>query len=62
VPESSQVAAQSFQKLGEKAFAYPTPNPFLVFWTYDHPDIASRVRFALDHRPWDSGQPNEFVK
>jgi STE24 endopeptidase len=62
VPESSQVAAQGFQKLGEKAYAYPTPNRFLVFWTYDHPDIASRVRFALDYRPWDRGEPNELVK
>jgi Zn-dependent protease with chaperone function len=62
VPDSSQVAAQGFQKLGEKAFAYPTPNRFLVFLTYDHPDIASRVRFALDYRPWDRGETNGFVK
>ena len=62
VPDSSQVAAQSFQKLGEKGFAYPTPNPALVWWTYDHPDIASRVRFALDYRPWDRGAANELVK
>lgn len=62
VPDSSQVAAQSFQKLGEKGFAYPTPNRVLVWWTYDHPDIASRIRFALDYRPWNSGEPTEFVK
>ena len=62
VPDSSQVAAQSFQRLGEKAFAYPTPNRLLVWWTYSHPDIASRVRFALDHRPWDRGEPNELVR
>ena len=62
VPDSSQMAAQAFQKLGEKAFSYPAPNRFLVFWTYDHPDIASRVRFALAYRPWDRGEPNELVK
>ena len=62
VADSSQVAAQSFQKLGEKAFAYPAPNPVLVWWTYTHPDIASRVRFALDYRPWDRGEANQLVK
>jgi Zn-dependent protease with chaperone function len=62
VADSSQVAAQSFQRLGEKAFSYPTPNRLLVWWTYDHPDIASRLRFALDHRPWDRGEANELVR
>jgi Zn-dependent protease with chaperone function len=62
VPNSPQVAAASFQKLGEKSFSYPHPNRLYVLWTYDHPDIASRVQFALHYRPWDEGKPNEFVK
>ncbi len=61
-PNSSQVAASSFQKLGEKSLSYPFPNPILVFWTYDHPDISSRVRFAQEYRPWDTGQPTKYVK
>ncbi len=62
VPDSTKAAAASFQKLGEKSLSYPDPNPVLVFWTYDHPDIASRVQFALYYRPWDLGQPTKFVK
>ena len=62
VPDSSQVAADAFQKLGEKALAYPDPNPLYVFWAYSHPPIDERIRFALTYRPWDRGQPDRFVK
>ena len=62
VPNSPQVAAAAFQKLGEKSLDYPHPNPIYVFWTYGHPDTASRLQFALHYRPWDEGKPNEFVK
>ncbi|HUO61249.1 MAG TPA: M48 family metallopeptidase [Candidatus Acidoferrales bacterium] len=62
VPNSPQVAADAFQKLGEKSLDYPHPNPIYVFWTYSHPDTASRLQFALHYRPWDEGKPNKFVK
>lgn len=62
VPDSTKSAAASFQKLGEKSLDYPYPNPLLVFWTYSHPDISSRLRFALEYRPWDMGQPTKYVK
>lgn len=62
VPESSKAAAASFQKLGEKDLDYPYPNPVVVFWMYDHPDIASRLRFAVQYRPWDVGQALQYVK
>ena len=62
VPDSPQVAAQAFQKLGEKAYSYPTPNPVFVFCFANHPPISDRVKFALIYHPWDEGKPNEFVK
>lgn len=46
-----QVAAQSFQSLGEHSLDYPYPSKLMVFWTYTHPDIASRVQFALHFQP-----------
>jgi Zn-dependent protease with chaperone function len=46
-PNAAQAAAQSFQILGEKSYSYPTPSPFLVFWSYSHPPIADRIRFVL---------------
>jgi len=62
VPDSSQVAAHAFQKLGEKSLEYPTPNPLYVFWTYDHPAIADRLRFAAGYHPWEEGKEAQFVK
>jgi Zn-dependent protease with chaperone function len=53
-PDNNQVAASSFQKLGEKSYDYPTPNPLLVFWSYSHPTIADRIRFSLNYDPWDT--------
>jgi Zn-dependent protease with chaperone function len=60
-PDSSQVAAHAFQKLGEKGLSYPNPNPFLVIWLFDHPPLNERIKFAAEYRPWEGGTP-EFVK
>lgn len=60
--DSGQVAAQSFQKLGEKSYSYPTPNPVLVFWSYDHPPITDRIRFSLSYDPWHGGEGPQFVR
>ena len=61
-PESDQAAAAAFQKLGEKALAYPTPNPLFVFWTYDHPPIARPPRFVLGYDPWSAEPGPVYVK
>jgi len=60
-PNNRQVAASSFQKLGEKSYDYPTPNPLLVFWSYSHPSISDRIRFALHYDPWNSPSGPKYV-
>jgi Zn-dependent protease with chaperone function len=50
-PNAGQIAAQAFQLLGEKSYSYPNPSPLLVFWSYSHPPIAQRIRFALLNPP-----------
>jgi STE24 endopeptidase len=62
VPDSSRVAAMSFQKLGEVSLDYPYVNKFWEFWAWNHPTIASRMIFAQTYRPWDEGKQPEFVK
>jgi STE24 endopeptidase len=62
VPDSPRVAARAFQKLGEKALAYPNPNPLYVFWTFNHPPMADRIRFVLAYQPWNDGQPTRYVQ
>ncbi len=61
-PDSSQVAAQSFQILGEVDLSDPTPLPIDVFLFYSHPSIPDRVRYALTYNPWANGGSGEFVK
>jgi Zn-dependent protease with chaperone function len=61
-PNNGEVAASSFQKLGEKSYDYPTPNPLLVFWSYSHPSIADRIQFALHYDPWHTPSGPKYVK
>jgi STE24 endopeptidase len=60
-PDSGQIAAQSFQILGEVDLSDPEPNPVNVFLFYSHPPIPDRVRFALTYDPWAHGGHGEFV-
>jgi Zn-dependent protease with chaperone function len=61
-PDSSQIAAQSFQILGQVDLADPAPNPVDVFLFYSHPPIPDRIRFALSYAPWAHGHQPEFVR
>jgi Zn-dependent protease with chaperone function len=57
-----QVAAHSFQVLGEMSLDYPYPGRLAVFWYWTHPPIADRVRFAQEYDPWAAGEEPQFVK
>ncbi len=61
-PDSGQIAAQSFQALGEVNLSNPDPNQVAIFMFYSHPSIPDRVRFALTYDPWASRGTGEFVK
>jgi STE24 endopeptidase len=62
IPNSSEVAAQAFQILGEVDLSDPDPNPFIKVWLFSHPPLAERVNFALAYNPWAEGKQPEFVK
>ena len=51
VPDSSQVAAEAFQILGEIDLADPQPSAFIKFWLYNHPPLAERIAFAHEYKP-----------
>ncbi|HEV3040827.1 MAG TPA: M48 family metallopeptidase [Candidatus Angelobacter sp.] len=61
-PSSEEVAAHTFQALGELSLDYPYPSKGVVLWYYDHPAIADRLRFARDYDPWGKGQTPKYVK
>src|ERR1700680_892554 len=46
VPNAPQVAAQSFQILGEIDLDEPSPSTAVKMWFYDHPPINERILFA----------------
>jgi STE24 endopeptidase len=60
-PDSGEVAAQSFQTLGQVDLSNPRPSRLQVLLTYDHPSIPARIRFALTYDPWARGGHGEFV-
>ena len=62
VPDAPQVAAQSFQTLGELDLSEPAPSTAVKIWFYDHPPIDERILFAQTYDPWDKGESPEFVK
>src|SRR4029077_8078223 len=62
VPNSEEVAAHSFQILGEVDLSDPNPSPFITFWLYSHPPLAQRLVFAHSYDPWSKGQSPKYVK
>jgi STE24 endopeptidase len=62
VPNSAQVAAQAFQKLGELDLSDPNPPAFITFWLYSHPPLAERLVFAHSYDPWSKGKSPKYVK
>lgn len=62
VPDAPQVAAQSFQILGEIDLAEPAPSAAVKIWFYDHPPLDERILFSQTYDPWDKGASPEFVK
>lgn len=62
VADSSKVAAESFQVLGEVDLADPNPPEFITFWLYSHPPLADRLVFAYSYDPWAKGQSPKYVK
>jgi len=51
IPNANEVAAHSFQVLGEEDLDDPNPSKFIVFWLYSHPPLNERLRFAHNFTP-----------
>lgn len=61
IPGSAQVAAHSFQAMGESDLADPNPPPFITFWLYTHPPLAERLVFAHSYDPWSKGEKPKYI-
>ena len=61
VPDAQATTVRSFQRLGEMWLDDPSPNRFVVFWTYSHPPTASRLEFAAHYDPWRNGESPKYL-
>ena len=50
------VGVKTFQVLGENSLEDPRPHPFVEWWSYSHPAVWERARFAATYDPWAAGQ------
>jgi len=62
VADPQKTAVNAFSDLGEAYLDDPDPNPFVEFWTYDHPSIQTRATFAAHYDPWASEDGPAFFK
>ena len=54
IPQPGEAAARAFQIEGQTDLEVPDPNPFIVWWLYDHPPVRDRLRFSLH---WQAARP-----
>ena len=62
VPDAPEVAARTFQILGEVALAEPSPSRLTKIWFFSHPPINERINFACSYDPWSRGDAPKYVK
>jgi STE24 endopeptidase len=51
VPDEGKNSAQVDLIMADINLEHPHPNPFVVWWLYDHPPSMKRMRFALHYQP-----------
>jgi Zn-dependent protease with chaperone function len=60
VPDPQKTAVAAFNELGIAYLDDPNPNPFVEFWTFDHPSIQTRAEFAAQYNPWTKDKTPQF--
>jgi len=62
VPDPQSTVVSSFCTDALVWLDDPDPNPFVEFWTYNHPSTEERAEFAADYDPWHPGQEPRYVR
>ncbi|MBK7369464.1 MAG: M48 family metalloprotease [Candidatus Eisenbacteria bacterium] len=58
----NDAGARSFLQLATDNRSDPEPPTWVRVLLYDHPPLGERIRFALEYRPWEKGEPNQLYK
>src|SRR5947207_9673291 len=56
----NDAGARAFLKLAQGNRSDPEPADWVRLMLYTHPPLADRIRFALESRPWERGEPNRL--
>lgn len=62
VPDASQAGVRFFEISGVTNLSDPDPNPFIIFWMFDHPSDPDRIQFMKNYDPWENGRSPRYVK
>lgn len=62
ITHDNDAAARAFLKLAQDNRSDPDPVPLVQMLLYDHPPLGERIRFALEYRPWEHGQPDRYYR
>jgi Zn-dependent protease with chaperone function len=60
VADPQKAAVAAFNDLGAAYLDDPDPNPFVEFWSFDHPSIQTRATFATQYDPWGASKALRF--
>ncbi len=62
ITHDNDAAARAFLQLGQGNRSDPEPPRWISVLLYSHPPLGERIRFALEYRPWEKGEPNRFFR
>ena len=54
----NDAGARAFLKLAATNRSDPEPAQWVKLMLFTHPPLGERIRFALEYRPWEKGEPN----
>ena len=62
ITHDNDAGARSFLKLAEGNRSDPEPAGWVKLLLFTHPPLGDRIRFALDYKPWERGEPNRAYR
>jgi Zn-dependent protease with chaperone function len=62
ITHDNDAGARSFLKLAEGNRSDPEPAGWVKLLLFTHPPLGDRIRFALDYKPWEQGEPNRAYR
>ena len=62
ITHDNDAGARAFLELARGNKSDPEPAGWVKWFLYTHPPLGERIRFALEYRPWERGEPNRLYR